>query len=78
MAKSAQNMLTVMMHQEFKPENIKIFAVHPGRLTTSVAAPDADVHPELAAEKLFDWIEKASGDMENKFYDLMADSVLDW
>lgn len=78
MAKSAQNMLTVMMHQEFKPENIKIFAVHPGRLTTSVAAPDADVHPELAAEKLFEWVENISEKTENKLYDLMECTTSDW
>ena len=78
MAKAAQNMLSVMMHNEFKAENIKVFAVHPGRLMTSVAAPGADVPPELAAEKLFNWIESLTLEMDNRFYDLMDDSTLDW
>lgn len=77
-AKAAQNMLTLCLRHELSQENMKVFAVHPGRLQTSVAAPDADTPPELAAQKLYDFVQSADNYPNGKMIDLMGDGVLDW
>ena len=77
-AKSGQNMLSAMLHYELKHENIGVFSVHPGRLQTSVAAPDADTPPDVAAQKLFDWIEHIDDKIECRFHDLMGETVIEW
>lgn len=55
-AKAAQNMLTVRLRQEFQGE-LKVIALHPGKLKTQQAPPDADLAPEQAAQQLLDsWL----------------------
>jgi len=76
-AKSAQNMLTSCMNQEFNGK-IKIFAIHPGRLKTSAAPPDADTEPEFAAYKLYDWIHDCDNKDVGKLHDIIDEVVLDW
>jgi len=77
-AKCAQNMLTACLFYELKAFNIKVLAVHPGRLKTSVGAPDADVDPREAAEKLYDWLARIDNDMECKCYDVTNNATIDW
>ncbi len=77
-AKSAQNMLTVCLDQELRKEGIRVFAVHPGRLRTSVAAVDADTEPRAAAEKLAEWLDSADRDAGCSLYDLMAGEIIPW
>jgi NAD(P)-dependent dehydrogenase (short-subunit alcohol dehydrogenase family) len=71
-------MLTACLYQNLKQYNIKVFAVHPGQLLTSVAAPDADTPPEVAAQKLFNWINQVNDRYECKFYDLMNERTIEW
>jgi NAD(P)-dependent dehydrogenase (short-subunit alcohol dehydrogenase family) len=77
-AKCAQNMLTVCLHRELKADNIKAFSIHPGRLKTSVAPPDADTEPRDAAEKLYEWIQGINDKLECRCYDLMSGRTIDW
>lgn len=77
-AKAAQNMLTACLFHDLKPYNIKVFAIHPGKLLTSAAAPDADTPPEKAAQKLFEWINHVDASFTCEFYDLMNDSTIEW
>ncbi len=77
-AKSAQNMLTVCLDQELRKEGIRVVAVHPGRLKTSVAAVDADTDPRVAAEKLAEWLDSADRDAECALHDLMTGGVIPW
>ncbi|OQX94821.1 hypothetical protein B6I21_08630 [candidate division KSB1 bacterium 4572_119] len=77
-AKAAQNMLTAILHQELKDINISVYAVHPGKLLTSIAAADADTPPEIAADRLFHWINNIPDDLNCQLYDLMNDSVIEW
>lgn len=56
-AKAAQNMLTLCLGQELVKEGIAVCAVHPGRLLTALAAPDADTAADVAAQRLVSWIE---------------------
>jgi NAD(P)-dependent dehydrogenase (short-subunit alcohol dehydrogenase family) len=49
--KAAQNMLSVCIAAEFG-DAIRVWAVHPGRLRTALAGPDADGDPADAARRL--------------------------
>jgi NAD(P)-dependent dehydrogenase (short-subunit alcohol dehydrogenase family) len=71
-------MLTVCLDRELRKEGIRVFAVHPGRLKTGVAAADADTEPGVAAAKLADWVERLDPDVECLLYDLMAGGVIPW
>jgi NAD(P)-dependent dehydrogenase (short-subunit alcohol dehydrogenase family) len=77
-AKCAQNMLTVCLDQELRESGIRVFAVHPGRLRTSVAPPDADTEPERAAVALVAWIESIDRSAPSRLFDLMGQTTLDW
>lgn len=78
-AKAAQNMLSACLYQELKNQNIKVFAIHPGRLKTDVGAFDADTDPRQAALKLADWIASIDNSPgELKCLDLMSGSVIEW
>ena len=77
-AKCAQNMLTACLDQELRREGIRVFAVHPGRLRTSVAAVDADTEPRVAAVKLAEWVESVDRNADCGLYDLMGGGVLPW
>jgi NAD(P)-dependent dehydrogenase (short-subunit alcohol dehydrogenase family) len=77
-AKAAQNMLTACLYHGLKDENIGVYAVHPGRLKTSVAPPDADIDPRDAAVRLYDWITWDDIDRNCRLYDLMNDSTIEW
>ncbi|MCX4749329.1 SDR family NAD(P)-dependent oxidoreductase [Kitasatospora sp. NBC_01287] len=50
-AKAAQNMLTACLHQEFAPR-MRVLAVHPGLMSTSIAPGDADRTAAQAADEL--------------------------
>jgi NAD(P)-dependent dehydrogenase (short-subunit alcohol dehydrogenase family) len=77
-AKCAQNMLTACLDQELRREGIRVFAVHPGRLRTSIGAADADTDPREAAGKLANWVESVDRDAECGLHDLMGGAVLPW
>jgi NAD(P)-dependent dehydrogenase (short-subunit alcohol dehydrogenase family) len=57
--KAGQNMLSVCMATEFG-DAIRIWAVHPGRLRTALAGPDADGDPADAAKRLVSLVEEHS------------------
>lgn len=59
-AKAAQNMLSICLHQELKDSGIKVFAIHPGKLKTKSGSTEADTEANKAAENIYDWIEKNS------------------
>ncbi|HVN75751.1 MAG TPA: SDR family NAD(P)-dependent oxidoreductase, partial [Thermoanaerobaculaceae bacterium] len=69
-AKCAQNMLSACLDQELRPEGIRVFALHPGRLLTAVAAADADTPPEEAAARLADWVVAVDRDAPCGIHDL--------
>jgi NAD(P)-dependent dehydrogenase (short-subunit alcohol dehydrogenase family) len=77
-AKCAQNMLTACLDRELRPEGIRVLAVHPGRLKTSVAAADADTEPRVAAERLAEWLDSLDRDADCRLHDLMGGGVIPW
>lgn len=57
LAKAAQNMLTVCLHQEFSLLGVRVLAVHPGALLTEESPPDAKLTPTDAANRIIDLVE---------------------
>jgi NAD(P)-dependent dehydrogenase (short-subunit alcohol dehydrogenase family) len=78
MAKCAQNMLTACLDLELQPYGIRVFAVHPGRLKTTVAAPDADTDPTVAATRLADWIDSVDRAAVCGCHDVMEGRIIPW
>lgn len=77
-AKSAMNMLTACLDRELRGEGIRVFAVHPGRLRTTVGAVDADTDPAVAAQRLADWVASLPRDAKCALYDAMDGSIIPW
>jgi NAD(P)-dependent dehydrogenase (short-subunit alcohol dehydrogenase family) len=77
-AKAAQNMLTACLSEELRADKIRVFAIHPGGLKTSVAPPDADVEPSDAALRLSHWIDDADDTLDCACYDLTTGEIIDW
>jgi NAD(P)-dependent dehydrogenase (short-subunit alcohol dehydrogenase family) len=77
-AKAALNMLTASLDHELRPTGIRVFAVHPGRLKTEVAPPDADTPPEEAARRLMKWLDSLDRDQPCHCYDLMNETIVQW
>lgn len=77
-AKAAQNMLTACLDDELRAEGIRVLAVHPGRLKTSVGAADADTDPAAAARALADWASRVDRDAPCGCYDLLRGGLVEW
>lgn len=77
-AKCAQNMLTLLLHQELRETGINVFAAHPGQLLTDVAPSDADTQPRTAAEAFFDLVGRLDNGFSGRCYDLMRGCFIDF
>lgn len=77
-AKAAQNMLSVCLDRELRSDGVRVFAIHPGRLRTSVAAADADTEPADAARELADWVERVDREAPVGCHDLMRGELIEW
>ena len=77
-AKAAQNMLSACLDRELRPQGIRVFAVHPGKLLTGVAAVDADVPPRAAAVRFADWVASVDRDAPCGIHDLMGGDLIPW
>lgn len=75
-AKAAQNMLSQCLSQELGPDNIKVWAVHPGRLQTQSGSSDACTSPEQAARTLAKLVEERS--LANGIFYSLEDGELPW
>jgi NAD(P)-dependent dehydrogenase (short-subunit alcohol dehydrogenase family) len=66
-AKAAQNMLTQCVSRAYKDTNIRVCAVHPGKIKTEFASSDADREPIEAAQRIFELMYTAE---TGRFYSL--------
>lgn len=53
MSKAALNMQSKILQNYLKPRGFKILAVHPGWMKTDMGGVEADIHPDEAAEGIF-------------------------
>jgi NAD(P)-dependent dehydrogenase (short-subunit alcohol dehydrogenase family) len=77
-AKAAQNMLTLCLGQDPSLQGIAVYGLHPGKVATAIAAPDAVLSPRAAADRMADWIDAADATMSGRCFDLDLEAELAW
>jgi NAD(P)-dependent dehydrogenase (short-subunit alcohol dehydrogenase family) len=77
-AKAAQNMLTMCLGQDPSMRGISVYGLHPGKVATAIAAPDAVLSPRAAADRMAAWIEAADATMSGRCFDLDLGVELPW
>jgi NAD(P)-dependent dehydrogenase (short-subunit alcohol dehydrogenase family) len=75
MAKAAQNMLSASLHRELRKTGIAVFAVHPGKILTRMASPDADMSAEQAAKRFVNWLPKIRKEREFGYFEAGAEEL---
>jgi len=75
-AKAAQNMLTICLRNEFK-NKIKFVSIHPGRMKTEIAQIDAEIEPEIIANRILDSFENGSFKEDNGIIELEKE-LIEW
>ena len=75
-AKASQNMLTNCLREEFQGK-VKFIALHPGKLKTDIAQPNADLEPTESAKYIIDAWESDSLVEVNGIIEL-PDSIIEW
>ena len=75
-AKAAQNMLTNCLRTEFK-DKIKFVSIHPGKMKTEIAQVDADIEPEVIANKILRFYQNGSFKEENGIIELDKE-IIEW
>ncbi len=76
-AKVALNMICMRLRAEYPPAALRIYLVHPGRLTVGVRATDASDDPAVSAERLVRYVEETDG-RNVVLYDLLAAKPMPW
>jgi len=54
MSKAALNMQSKILQNHLGPRGFKVLAIHPGWMQTDMGGSDADIHPDVAAEGIFE------------------------
>ncbi len=75
-AKAAQNMLTNCLRKEFK-DNIMFVSLHPGKMKTDMASKDADIEPEIVANKILEAFENDTFEAESGIVQLDKE-LIEW
>ncbi len=66
--KAAQNMLTACLYEELKENNIRVLAIHPGKLISRLGVTNAALAPNESANRLFNLLDDVS--LSGKFISL--------
>jgi NAD(P)-dependent dehydrogenase (short-subunit alcohol dehydrogenase family) len=53
MSKAALNMQSRILQNDLEPRGFKVLVIHPGWMRTDMGGPEADIHPDEAAEGIF-------------------------
>lgn len=65
-AKAAQNMLSICLHQELKDSGVRVFAIHPGKMKTKSGSIEADTDAREGARNIYNWIEQIDDDIHDE------------
>lgn len=78
-AKAAQNMLSICLHQELKDSGIKVFALHPGKLKTKSGSIEADTDASEGAKNIYNWMEKIDNNIHDEISLIYPNNeIFDW
>jgi len=75
-SKAAQNMLTLCLADDLEDLNIRVVAIHPGRLLTKMASTDAHMTPSASAKRLLSLVE--SKQLKTRDYISLETGELPW
>jgi NAD(P)-dependent dehydrogenase (short-subunit alcohol dehydrogenase family) len=75
-SKAAQNMLTLCLADDLEEQNIRVVAIHPGRLLTDMAPKDAVTTPEQSAKKLLELVQ--SNKLKSRDFISLETGQLPW
>ncbi len=73
MSKAALNMLTKILSNYGKKDNVKVYSIHPGWMRTDMGGNEADISPEEAACGIVDFVNSEHG--EHEFYDYLGNPM---
>jgi len=77
MSKAALNMASRILQNYLKARGFKVLAIHPGWMRTDMGGQDADIHPDEAAEGIFQLAMK-QWQPEDEIYMDYQGSILPW
>ena len=69
-------MLTNCLRSEFK-DKIEFISIHPGKMKTDIAQTDADVEPEMIANRILKFYENRKLKEEKGIVEL-ATEIIEW
>ncbi|MGR5269434.1 SDR family NAD(P)-dependent oxidoreductase [Vibrio astriarenae] len=75
-SKAAQNMLTLCLADDLEDIGIKVVAIHPGRLLTTMGSSDAHMSPTESASRIVHLVE--SKQLKNRDYVSVETGLLPW
>lgn len=77
MSKAALNMAVKILHNRYRKEGFRVFAVQPGWMRTDMGGPDACLGPEESAKAIMATLAKKNAATEDIFFDKDGNR-LDW
>jgi NAD(P)-dependent dehydrogenase (short-subunit alcohol dehydrogenase family) len=54
MSKAALNMQSKILQNNLGPQGFKVLAIHPGWMQTDMGGAQADIHPDVSAQGIFE------------------------
>lgn len=78
MSKAGVNMQSVILQRYWRPEGIKVLAVHPGWMKTPMGGEKAPLDPQVAARGIVDLADRYSHDLEGGIYFDYDGTPRDW